>query len=185
MEDNEIVELYLERSERAVAETAAKYGRYCRTVAYNVLRSSEDADESVNDAYLALWNSIPPHRPQSLSAFLGKIVRRIAVNRLKMSLAAKRGGHDAALPIDELEECLPSGMSAETLAEENALRSAVSSYLRTLSETKRRVFVCRYWYSYSVKEIAERSGFSETKVSNMLARVRQGLRAYLEKEEFM
>lgn len=185
MEDSEIVELYLERSERAVAETAAKYGGYCRTIAYNVLRSAPDADETVNDAYLALWDCVPPHRPQSLAAFLGKIVRRIAINRLKSNLTAGRGGGDSTLPIDELEECIPSGASAESLAEENALSAAVSAYLRALPDTKRRVFVCRYWYSYSVKDIAKRSGFSETKVSNMLSRMRKGLKQYLEKEELL
>ena len=185
MEDARIVELYWARSAQAVPATDAKYRQYCRRIAYNILRCDEDAEECVNDAYLAAWNSIPPHRPANLSAFLGKLTRRIALNRLSRRNAAKRGG-EAALSLDELGECLPASRTVEQEAEQEmegeAISRAVSRYLSTLSREKRRVFVCRYWYCYSIKEISALFGFSETKTANMLSRIRSGLKQFLEKE---
>lgn len=185
MEDSGIVELYWSRSETAITETAAKYGAYCRAIAGRILGSEQDAEECVTDAWLAAWNSIPPHRPANLSAYLGKLTRRIAVTRLESAAAAKRGGGEAAVSIEELAECLPGGRTVERELEEKRLAAAISDYLRSLSAEKRRVFVCRYWHAYSVREIARRFGFSETKVANMLSRTRKGLRQYLEKEDLI
>ena len=182
MEDNSIVELYWSRSEEAITETASKYGKYCYVIANNILHNAEDAYESVNDTYLAAWNSIPPHRPAILSTFLGKITRRISINRWNEKRAGKRGGGEVAMSIDELGECLPSKMTVEQEAESKNLSIAISNYLRSISKEKRRVFVCRYWYSYSIREISVTFGFSETKTINMLSRIRFGLKQHLEKE---
>ena len=173
MEDREIVALYWDRSEAAVAETQARYGPYCLAIARRILGSGEDAEECVNDVWLAAWNRIPPHRPACLSAYLGKLARRTAVSRLERSGAAKRGGGEAALSIEELSECVPGRWSVE----------GISDYLRGLPDVKRRVFIYRYWYACPVREIASRFGFSETKVANMLSRTRKGLRQYLEQED--
>ena len=125
MDDSVIVELYWTRSESAIAETSSKYGKYCYSIAYNILLSSEDADESVNDTYLGAWNSIPPHRPSTLSTFLGKITRRISIDRWRKRHAAKRGGGEVALALDELSECL-SSRSNDT--EQTILLKEVSSF---------------------------------------------------------
>ena len=183
MEDREIVALYWDRSEAAVAETQARYGPYCLAIARRILGSGEDAEECVNDVWLAAWNSIPPHRPACLSAYLGKLARRTAVSRLERSGAAKRGGGEAALSIEELSECVPGRWSVEGALEGQRLSEAISDYLRGLPDVKRRVFLHRYWYARPVREIAARFGFSETKVANMLSRTRKGLRRYLEHED--
>lgn len=182
MEDERIVELYWARSERAIAETASKYGGYCYAIAYRILGDSQDADESVNDTFMGAWNSIPPQRPAVLSTYLGKITRRIAINRLESKYAEKRGGGEVCMSINELSECLPTNTTVEDEVEGRMLSSVISSYLRSLPDHKRRVFVCRYWYAYSIDEISALFGYSRTKTANMLARVRSGLKVWLEKE---
>lgn len=109
MNDNQIVDLYWARDEQAIDETRAKYGQYCYAIAYNILQRCEDAEESVNDTYLDAWNAMPPHKPSILSTFLGKITRRISLDRLRRNNAEKRGGGQAALSLDELMECIPDG----------------------------------------------------------------------------
>lgn len=184
LDDREIVALYLARSERAVAETQAKYGRYCRAVAGRLLGDAGEAEEVVNDALLAAWDAIPPHRPENLSTFLGKLTRRIAVNRWQSRAAGKRGGGEAALCLDELGECLPAGGGPEEALEGAELSAAISRWLRMLSADKRRAFVLRYWYACPVKEIAARFGWSGTKTANLLSRARAELKTYLEREYF-
>lgn len=182
MEDDKIVELYWARSEDALAETSSKYGRYCYTIAYNILANVEDADESVNDTYMGAWNSMPPQRPTVLSTYLGKLTRRISINRWYSNTAEKRGGGEVAMSIDELSECLPVSTTVEDEVESQLLSSVISNYLRSLPDHKRRVFVCRYWYSYSIDEISALFGYSKTKIVNMLSRLRHGLKIWLEKE---
>ena len=182
MEDNKIVELFLARSEDAITETASQYGSYCYAIAYNILANVEDADESVNDTYMGAWNSIPPQRPIALSTYLGKLTRRISINRWHSNNAEKRGGSDVAMSIDELSECLPSNTTVEDEVEIRLLSSIVSDFLRSLPDNKRRVFVCRYWYSYSIDEISKLFGYSKTKTANMLSRLRRGLKKWLEEE---
>lgn len=185
MEDSGIVDLFWSRSESALTETAAKYGPYCRAIALRILGSGEDAEECVNDALLAAWNSIPPHRPAALSAYLGKLTRRAAINRLEYAGAAKRGGGEAALSVEELAPVLPDRWSVEGALEEKRLAAALSDWLRRLPAVKRRVFICRYWYALPVRDIADKFGFSETRTANMLSRLRKELRQYLEKEDFI
>lgn len=140
MEDEEIVALYWERSERALAESQAKYGAYCRAIALRLLGDAGEAEETVNDTLLAAWNAIPPHRPERLSTFLGKLTRRSAVNRWQARGAGKRGGGETALCLDELGECLPAPGGPESELAGRELSAAVSRWLRTLGAEKRRAF---------------------------------------------
>ncbi len=184
MNDTEIVDLYWKREERAVEETEKKYGGYCYSIAYNVLSNHEDSEESVNDTYIEAWNSIPPHRPLILSSFLGKITRRIAIDKWRSGHAQKRGGGEMSCVLEELEECLFYEDSAEQHLEKQMLSQAINEFLGTLSETERRVFVRRYFYMDSVESVCKRFGYSESKVKSLLFRIRGNLRIYLQKEGF-
>lgn len=185
VEDAEIVALYLTRSEQALAETQAKYGPYCRAIALRLLGDAGAAEETVNDALLAAWNAIPPHEPEKLSTFLGKLTRRSAVNRWQAMCAEKRGGGETALCLDELAECLPALGGPENELAGKELSATLSRWLRTLDAEKRRAFLLRYWYALPVKEIAAKFGWSVTKTANLLSRLRAGLRAFLEKEDLL
>lgn len=182
MEDAQIVELYFARNESAIEETAQKYGKYCFSIANNILMSRADAEETVSDTYLGAWRAIPPHKPQRLSTFLGKITRRLALMKWKARSAQKRGGGETALALEELGECIPSADTPERMMEMKELSQHLNSFVKSLPETEQRVFVCRYWYLYSLKNIASQFGFSESKVKSMLSRTRKKLAAYLQKE---
>jgi len=182
MEDEHIIALYWERSESAIEETAFKYGKYCYSIAYNILSNCSDAEESVNDAYLAAWNSIPPHRPEILSTFLGKITRRIAIKKWQKEHAAKRGGGEIVFALEELEDCIPAGKSTEQEIEMEELIKAINEFVMSLPLTERNVFICRYWYFDAISEICQQFGFSQSKVKSMLQRMRKKLQVYLKKE---
>ena len=182
MDDKTIVELYWQRDEQAIAQTRDKYGRYCYAIAYGILHSAPDAEECENDTYLAAWNAMPPHKPTLLKTFLGKITRRISLDRLKRQTADKRGGGEVPLTLDELHECIPDHASIDEKLLTEELAQAIDAFLRTLDDDTRRVFLRRYWYFDSVAAIARRYGFGQSKVKMMLHRTRQSLRDYLEKE---
>lgn len=182
MEDEQIVTLYWNRDETAIQETQAKYDRYLTKIACNILADMEDSRESVNDTYLAAWNTMPPRRPNILSAFLGKLTRYISLDRWKKCSAQKRGGGQVALSLEELEECISGGDDPEKEVDRKELLRYLNRFLDALPETQRRVFVCRYWYLESIPEIAARFGFSESKVTAMLHRLREKLRARLQLE---
>ncbi len=182
MDDKDIVELYWQRNQTAVDETAAKYGKFCHSIAYNILGNHQDAEEAVNDTYLGAWNSIPPNRPAVLSAFLGKITRRICIDKWRKQCAEKRGGGQAALALDELEECIPNRENVEETAEAKLLSEAINAFVKDLPAAERKVFLCRYWYMDSIETIAREFGFSQSKVKSMLRRTREKLRAELIKE---
>ena len=182
MEDSQIVELYWAREERAISTTAIKYGKYCHTIAYNILYNNEDAEESVNDTYMAAWKKMPPHRPGILSAFLGKLTRRISLNRWRNRNTQKRGGGEMPLALEELSECIPSRESVEGYVEGKELARTINSFLGSLPEMERDVFVSRYWFLASIKEISEKFGFSESKIKSMLMRTRGKLKRQLEEE---
>lgn len=182
MDDNSIMDLYWDRSESAIAETASKYGGYCYGIAYNILTNHEDAEESVSDTYWAAWNSMPPRRPSILSAFLGKITRHLSIDRWRACNARKRGGSEIILALDELEDCISGRDSTEdALIRREQLRT-LNRLLDTLPKTERDVFLCRYWYLDSTKEIAQIFGFSESKTKSMLLRIRRKLHTQFEKE---
>ena len=182
MEDTRIIDLYWERSETAITETSVKYGKYCYAIAYNILSDPLDADESVNDTYLKAWDSIPPHRPTVLSAFLGKITRRISIDKWRSRNAGKRGNGEIVLALDELAECVPSTSNVEDAVETAELERVIDSFVMSLPAVERRVFICRYWYLDSVNEICQQFGFSHGKVTMMLHRTRAKLLSYLRKE---
>ena len=182
MDDNAIMDLYWARSEKAISETAARYGSYCYAIAYNILANREDSEESVNDTYLAAWNTMPPRRPSLLGAFLGKLTRYISLDRWKQRSRLKRGGGEVALCLDELEDCISGRESTEDAVIRKETIASVNRFLDSLSETERRVFLCRYWYLDSVDDIAKRFGFSQSKTASMLHRIRGKLNKQLEKE---
>ena len=182
MDDKAILDLYWTRSEEAISETDAKYGAYCFTIAYNILNNREDSEESVSDTYMAAWNSMPPKRPSVLSAFLGKITRHISLDHWKKRSRLKRGGGEMELCLDELRDCVSGKESLEDKVIRRETITAVNRFLSGLSETERKIFLCRYFYLDSVKDIAERFGFSPNRASTMLRRVRQKLNTHLAKE---
>lgn len=180
MEDKAIIELYFARNEKVISETDIKYGKYCSTIANNILNNREDTDECVNDTYMQTWNSLPPQRPSILKAFLGKITRNLALNLYKKQHTKKRyDGIEAS--IDELEECIANDFNLEEIIEINELTSIINDYLATLKDIKRKILVERYWYISSVKEIAEKHNLSESNVKMTLARSREELKVFLEK----
>ena len=182
MDDNAIMDLYWARSEKAISETAARYGSYCYSIAYNILSNREDSEESVNDTYLAAWNTMPPRRPSLLGAFLGKLTWYISLDRWKQRSRLKRGGGEVPLCLDELEDCVSGRESTEDTVIRKETIASVNRFLDSLSETERRVFLCRYWYLDSVDAIAGRFGFSQSKTTSMLHRIRGKLNKQLEKE---
>ena len=182
MDDRRIVELYWERNECAIEKTKSKYGRYCYAIAYNILNCREDAEECENDTYLEAWNSMPPERPSPLSGFLGMLTRRISLDRWRKKQSQKRGGGEVTLSFDELETCIPSGQSIDEEIETARVAAVLNSFLETLPEIEGDVFVRRYWYFDSVKAIAARYGFGQSKVKMMLKRTRDSLRKKLEEE---
>ena len=184
MDDERIVELYWQRNENAISETAAKYGKYLHGISYRILANTEDADECVNDTYSRAWDAIPPHRPSILSTFLGKITRRISIDRWRMRNAGKRGGGEIELALDELQNCISDNQSVEEISEQKEKINKINLFLRSLPDSERRVFLCRYWYLDSISSIARQFGFSESKVKSMLLRTREKLRVQLEKEDY-
>lgn len=183
MEDRRIVDLYWQRDETAIAETENKYGRFCFSIANNILRNREDAKECVNDTWLGAWNAMPPHRPEILSTFLGKITRRLSLRKWRARTAEKRGGGSMELSIEELEECVPSGQRIDEGLETAELAEIISTFLEALPPEERRVFMRRYWYFDSIRDISRRFGFGESKVKMMLKRTRDKLLICLQKEE--
>ena len=184
MDDQRIVELYWSRAESAILETDKKYGAYLNSISYNILASREDAQECVNDTYHNAWNAIPPTRPSILSTFLGKITRRLSIDRWRRLNAEKRGGGELTLTLDELECCVSGSGSVENEIERQELKKLLSDFLDTLPVTERRVFLCRYWYMDSIQSIALQFGFSQSKVASMLHRTRAKLRTVLEKDGY-
>lgn len=182
MEDTRIIDLYWTRSEKAIAETSAKYGKYCYAIAYNILSNPQDADECVNDTYLKVWNLIPPNRPTILSAFLGKIVRRVSIDKWRSRNVGKRGSGEIIVALEELSECVPSSDNVEKAVEAAELERIIGSFVMSLPVMERRVFICRYWYLDSLGEICQQFGFTQSKVKMMLHRTRGKLLLYLKKE---
>lgn len=185
MEDQKIVDLYWSRSEQAISETDRKYGKYCYSIAHNILANNEDAEESVSDTYLAAWNAMPPQRPSILATFLGKITRNLSIDRWRNHSRQKRGGGELILALEELEDCIASQSSVDAAMERKRFSDVFNHFLDTLPETERRIFLCRYWYLDPIAEIADRFGFSVSKVTSMLHRIRKKLHTVLEKEELL
>ena len=184
MNDQDILDLYFARSESAISATNEKYGKYCHTVAMNILYSHEDSEECVNDTWLRAWGAIPPKRPAMLRTFLGKITRNLALNRWEHAHADKRGRGETAAALDELTECVADTRAGQPdqLPEQLTLTECINRFLENQKPENRKLFVRRYWYLSEKKEIAADYGFTESKVKMTLSRMRAQLMAELEKE---
>lgn len=182
MDDYEIIDLYWQRSDRAIEESNKKYGGYCHRIAYNICKNREDAEECVNDTWFGAWNQMPDKRPTVLSVFLGSMTRNFAINRVKAKSRKKRGGGQFTLALDELSECVPAPGDVEREFEAKELETALDTFVGGLPETERKVFVARYWFMAPVNEIAEKFGFSDSKTKSILYRTRSRLREYLREE---
>lgn len=179
MEDEKIVALYWERNEHAILETDRKYGSYCYAIAYNVLHSHEDSEECVNDTWNGAWNAMPPEKPTRLQGFLARITRNIAIDRYRYDSAQKRSA-EVECAIDEYWECIPN--KDASMEDEFVLKQAINGFLATLDLRTRVIFMRRYWYSMSVKEIANGMRLSEGHVSVILHRTRSKFKDYLTKK---
>jgi RNA polymerase sigma-70 factor (ECF subfamily) len=184
MEDTEIVSLYWDRDESAIRETETKYDRYLIKIAYNILADLEDSRESVNDTYMAAWESMPPHRPTVLSAYLAKLTRRISIDRFRYRTRDKRMASEYAISLSELSDCVSGGNTTEEIINVKLLADTIGIYLRLQSPEARTAFLGRYYFLDSVREVARYCGMSESKCKSLLHRTRVGLKDYLRKEGF-
>lgn len=183
LEDGKIIELFFARAEQAIAELSAKYGTVCSRIARNILKNDLDAEECVNDTYLAAWNTIPPQKPNPLRTYIFRIVRNIAISRYHANTSAKRNSYyDAAL--EELENCLRASSAVEQEIAASELSRQIDCFLATLDEESQMLFVRRYWYSDSISDLAERFHTSNNNVSVRLSRIRNKLKIYLKKEGY-
>lgn len=183
MTDERIIEMYFDKNEQAIDETKKKYGKMCFSIAHRILGNREDSQECENDTYLAVWNRIPPERPSIFSAFIAKITRNLSITKLRAKMAAKRGGGEALLSLEELGDCIPEERDFEEKLEVKELAELIDRFLRSLSHDDRCIFILRYWQCDSVTHIAKRLGFGESKVKMSLMRTRSRLREFLLKEE--
>ena len=172
MNDNEIIDLYWEREETAITASADKYGSYCHSISYNILHNT----------WLGAWKSMPPHRPERLSTFFGKITRNLSLNRFKKYSAEKRGYGQTELVLSELEDCVSDKTSVEQIIDEQILVQSLNDFLYAQPEQKRNIFIRRYWYLYPIRDIAAAYCISESKVASLLFRMRKDLKVHFEKE---
>ena len=183
MEDKNIIELFWQRSQDAIENTAQKYGNYLMKIAMNILSHFEESEECVNDTYLTAWNQMPPDKPRELRAYLGRITRCLALNRFDYLKAGKRSA-DFSLQLSELEECLSGNNTPEEEYESGEIAKAISEFLYTVKKDARCIFVRRYWYSDSISDIARLYGMKENSVKSILSRTRVKLKKYLESEGY-
>lgn len=182
MDDNEIIKLFSDRDESAIEQTRLKYGAKCMSVAFGILRNAQDAEEAVSDAYLSVWNSIPPEHPDIFPAYLFRIVRNQALMKLNFNNALKRRG--VAVQLDELEECLPSEFDVEQAFDERQLSVLINTFLKTLPIQQRRIFICRYFAGLEYKEISKKLGIGLSRVKMSALRSREKLKELLIKEGY-
>lgn len=184
LQDDKIIDLFWDRNEQAITETTNKYQRYLMKVSMNILFDEEDSQENCNDTYLKAWNSMPPHKPDVLSLFLGRIARDGAIDIYRKKHSLKRGASQYAQCLDELEEVVSGQESVDDQMIAKELTQAINRFLETLPAQKRNAFLGRYYYADSMREIASYTGMSEANVKVTLHRVRRDLKAYLEKEGY-
>lgn len=181
-EDKKIIELFFERSEQALQELDLKYGKICHKLSYNIVNNRQDAEECVNDAYFGAWNTIPPANPDPLLSYLCKIVRNISLKTYYKKKAAMRNSiYDVAM--QEIEDCLSDPSTVETEIEAKELAHIIESFLDTLTEENRVIFMRRYWFSDSYKDIARHVGLTKKNVSVRLTRIRRKMKQYLAERE--
>ena len=179
MEDTAIIDLYFAREERAIQETIDKYGTYCLTVSRNIVRNEEDAEECVSDTWVKTWNAIPPERPRVLKYYLAKITRNLSINRYHQKHAARRGGYETDIVLDELQEVVAGSQSVEDQVTAKELRSLIDAFVRALPEKEGNIFIRRYFFTESVDAIAKRYNISANNASVILNRTRNKLKNHL------
>ena len=180
MNDLRIIELYFDRDEPAIKETDTKYGKLCHGIAYNILNNHEDSEECVNDTYVGVWNTIPPTRPNNFMSFVCKITRNLSLKRLEFMKREKRSAN-VLLSLEELADVLPDERYAPDVSDEE-VGKLLSKFLRAQKEDVRNVFIRKYYFFDSIRDIAKRYGFTESKTKNMLFYTRNRLKDYLIKE---
>ena len=185
MRDDEIISLYFDRSEQAIQESMDAYGGYCGKIARNILKIQEDAEEAVSDTWLHAWNAIPPTRPNCLRIFLGKITRNLSLSLWRAKNAESRGSGEIDLALDELSECVGNGSGPEELVQTQELSRCVSEFLHGEPDNSRVIFLRRYFYLESSKEIALRLGTSDSNVRMILSRTRKRLKDHMKKEGYI
>lgn len=184
MNDERIIELFFERSEQAIKELDGKYGKVFHSLSFGILNNHQDAEECVNDSYFGTWNAIPPAKPNSLLAFVCKIVRNISLKRYEKNTAIKRNSYyDVAM--EELQDCLAASISIDEEIAEIELIEIIESFLDSLTKENRVIFLRRYWFSDTYAEIAKQVGLTEKNVSVRLTRLRKDLRNYLIEREVL
>ena len=179
MDDRTIIDLFWERSEKAITETAIKYGTFCHGISYHILQNDQDAEECVNDTWLRAWDAIPPQKPGKLSLFLGKITRNLSLDRYRNYTAEKRKMTRTAETLDELSECVSGGDNVSDYIDELVLSELISKFLYQQTEEKRNLFIRRYWYFDSIRELSACFGLSETNIAAILFRMRAQLKKEL------
>ena len=184
MEDNAIVDLYFARDEQAIVQTDKKYGSYCYSVANRILCSREDCEETVSDTYYHTWNAIPPQRPDFLKLFLAKITRNLAFSRWRKLSAAKRGGGETELVLEELALCIPAAQQVDDQLNLKELAGAIGAFLNTLHRREQNIFLQRYFFMDDAQTIARRWGMKRTQVNTILSRTRTKLKTYLTREGY-
>ena len=182
MDDQYILELYNARSESAIAVTAAQYGRYCHSIAFQILQNTQDSEEVVSETFLRAWNAIPPACPSCLRLDLGKIARHVSLHLLEKRYADKRGGDSYHVALEELAECIPSSESPNTITDAMIIRDTLDTFLDTLPMDEKYTFIRRYWYMDSIESIAKHLHKTNNSVYVLLHRIREKLRKTLEKE---
>ena len=184
MEDREIIELFNCRSETAVKAASEKFGRLCRKIIFNILKNKEDCEECENDTYMKLWNTIPPQQPKRLTAYIARIAKNTALSKYRDQHREKRGGNEIDLVFDELSELTPSSHSTEALTENREAVQAVNEFLGQLPKEKRVIFVRRYWYCHSIKDIAESLNITPSNASAILSRTKSALKDFMKERGF-
>ena len=181
VEDQQIIELYFQRDERAISETAAKYGGFCTHIAMNILSVKEDAEECVSDTYFSAWKQIPPTMPEVFKAFLGRITRNLSISKFR-AMRAKKRFNGLEVMLSELEDCLPSLENVEQVVEARQLSEYISIWLDSLSEEDCALFVRRYWYGEEVQVLAKKCGITAGHMAQKMLRLRKGLKTFLEQK---
>lgn len=184
MEDQQIIALYFDRDEQAIAATKEKYGGYCAAVAGNILDAPEDIEEVLSDTWLNTWNSIPPQKPDNFKLYLARITRNLSFDRFRSQSREKRGGSQIILALEELSQCIPAPSHPGQALEAKELSAAINAFLSALPRRDRVIFLRRYFYTQSFEEIAAAAGISQGAVRTSLSRTRKKLKHYLEKEGF-
>lgn len=183
LEDSFIIKMFFDRNEEAITHTSKKYNNYIFKISYNILGKHEEAEECVNDTYMALWNKIPPNKPNSFIAFIGKLIRNISLDKYQY-LKAKKRNNSFDLSLSELNECIPSNNTIDNYLKSIELGKIISKFLNTCKKTDKLIFIRRYWYSDSINNISIKFNFSNSKVKSILYRTRKKLKLYLESEVY-